>query len=80
MNGSKLTNEFVCKKSKSFKDEKNEFLDNFSRRSRNALAAFEILDKSRLEDSIETGELFKVPRLGLNGLREIITWAWRNKK
>ncbi|MCD2165551.1 hypothetical protein [Comamonas koreensis] len=79
MNNIKLSKEIPLIGLKDLKDEKSTFLDNFSCRSRNALAAFEILDKSLLDYSIETGEIFRIPRLGINGIREIITWAWKNK-
>lgn len=59
--------------------QKEIFLENFSRRSRNALVAVGVCDRVTLQKSIASGEIFSFPRLGLSGLREVVVWAWVNR-
>lgn len=59
--------------------QKEIFLENFSRRSRNALVAVGVYDRVTLQKSIASGEIFNFPRLGLSGLREVVVWAWVNR-
>lgn len=59
--------------------QKEIFLGNFSRRSRNALVAVGVCDRVTLQKSIASGEIFSFPRLGLSGLREVVVWAWVNR-
>lgn len=61
------------------KSQKELFLENFSRRSRNALVAVGVCDRVTLQKSIASGEIFSFPRLGLSGLREVVVWAWVNR-
>ncbi|WP_339559288.1 hypothetical protein [Comamonas sp. MYb396] len=55
------------------------FLMNFSSRTRNALAGEGIQNQEAIDEWIESGKIFAMPKLGLCGLREVIIWSWRNR-
>lgn len=56
------------------------FLNNFRLRTKNALANAGINNQYQLDCIISNGNIFKIPCLGISGIKEVIIWSWRLRK
>jgi hypothetical protein len=63
-------------KKKRISDAATAFGKDFSLRTRNALLGAGLDDQKKLHECIRSGKIFNTPRLGPNGIKEVITWAW----